>query len=74
VTRCRGAPTETFGQSGTARFTLRAMEPGATINISKEQWVQCVRAARDSCPTGSMSGTCRGGASRGNVGFTLMGV
>ncbi|KAL2022804.1 hypothetical protein VTK56DRAFT_4620 [Thermocarpiscus australiensis] len=69
--QCGGAPAETEGRSGTALFTLRAVNAGATINIAKDRWVQCVRAAREACPTGSMSGICFGGASSGNVGFTL---
>ncbi|TGJ87814.1 hypothetical protein E0Z10_g985 [Xylaria hypoxylon] len=71
ITKCGGAPKTTIGQSGSARFTLTTATNGATINISKGRWEQCVRAARAICPTGSMSGTCSGGASSGNVNFTL---
>ncbi|KAI1188968.1 hypothetical protein F5B17DRAFT_239130 [Nemania serpens] len=71
ITKCRGAPATTTGQSGSARFTLTTATKGATINISKGRWEQCVRAARAICPTGSMSGTCSGGASSGNVNFIL---
>ena len=69
--KCRTSPIMTTGQAGTARFTLRATEPGATINIDKDQWEQCVRAARAVCPTGSMGGTCVGGATIGNLVFRL---
>ncbi|KAI0404220.1 hypothetical protein F4802DRAFT_259928 [Xylaria palmicola] len=71
VTKCGGAPESTVGQSGSARFTLATATQGATINISKGRWEQCVRAARAVCPTGSMSGICSGGASSGDVNFTL---
>ncbi|KAK3337122.1 hypothetical protein B0T19DRAFT_411570 [Cercophora scortea] len=71
ITKCNGQPSTTTGRSGTALFTLNAVTPGATINISKGRWEQCIRAARAVCPTGSMSGTCVGGASSGNVAFTL---
>ncbi|KAI6093592.1 hypothetical protein F4821DRAFT_252597 [Hypoxylon rubiginosum] len=71
ITKCQGAPTSTVGQSGSAKFSLQAATSGATINISKGRWEQCVRAARAVCPTGSLSGTCAGGASTGNVDFTL---
>ncbi|KAJ3558724.1 hypothetical protein NPX13_g9656 [Xylaria arbuscula] len=71
VTKCSNAPESTVGQSGSAKFTLTTTTSGATINISKVRWEQCVRAARAICPTGSMSGTCSGGASSGNVNFTL---
>ncbi|KAK0618337.1 hypothetical protein B0T17DRAFT_509881 [Bombardia bombarda] len=71
ITKCGGAPATTTGQSGTALFKLNAVNSGATINISKGRWEQCIRAARAVCPTGSMSGTCIGGASAGNVAFTL---
>ncbi|KAI0107484.1 hypothetical protein GGR51DRAFT_149534 [Nemania sp. FL0031] len=71
ITKCGGAPTTTTGQSGSAKFTLTTDTKGATINISKGRWEQCVRAARAVCPTGSMSGTCSGGASSGNVDFIL---
>ncbi|KAI0162957.1 hypothetical protein BJ166DRAFT_281752 [Pestalotiopsis sp. NC0098] len=71
ITKCGGAPASTTGQSGTALFTLDAADSGATINISKGRWEGCIRAARATCPTGSISGTCVGGASTGNVDFTL---
>lgn len=69
ITKCGGAPASTTGQSGTAKFALKATS--GTINISKGRWEGCIRAARAVCPTGSMSGTCTGGASTGNVDFTL---
>ncbi|KAF7522210.1 hypothetical protein G7054_g12209 [Neopestalotiopsis clavispora] len=71
ITKCGGAPESTTGESGTALFTLNAASSGATINISKGRWEGCIRAARAVCPTGSISGTCVGGASTGNVDFTL---
>ncbi|KAI0137161.1 hypothetical protein BJ170DRAFT_678017 [Xylariales sp. AK1849] len=71
ITQCGGAPATTTGQSGTALFTLNAATSGATINISKGRWEGCIRAARAVCPTGSLSGTCVGGASEGDVAFTL---
>ncbi|ETS79450.1 hypothetical protein PFICI_09303 [Pestalotiopsis fici W106-1] len=71
ITKCGGAPESTTGESGTALFTLNAATSGATINISKGRWEGCIRAARAVCPTGSISGTCVGGASTGNVDFTL---
>ncbi|KAM7224233.1 hypothetical protein V8F06_000014 [Rhypophila decipiens] len=71
ITHCRGRPEETTGKVGSALFKLKAENPGAKINISKGHWEQCQRAARDACPTGSMSGTCIGGATSGNVAFTL---
>ncbi|KAH9996957.1 hypothetical protein F4779DRAFT_623017 [Xylariaceae sp. FL0662B] len=71
ITKCGGSPESTIGRSGSALFTLKTTTPGATINISKGRWEQCVRAARAVCPTGSMKATCSGGASRGNVDFTL---
>ncbi|KAI1408827.1 hypothetical protein F5Y13DRAFT_98483 [Hypoxylon sp. FL1857] len=71
VQKCGGSPQSTVGKSGSAQFTLKAATAGATINISKGRWEQCIRAARAICPTGSMSGTCAGGASSGDVNFTL---
>ncbi|RYO88220.1 hypothetical protein DL766_009297 [Monosporascus sp. MC13-8B] len=71
VTRCEGAPESTVGESGSARFSLKAASEGATISISKGRWEQCVGAARAVCPTGSMAGTCAGGASKGDVEFVL---
>ncbi|KAF7519576.1 hypothetical protein G7054_g13055 [Neopestalotiopsis clavispora] len=70
-TKCRGAPAATTGHSGSARFSLEPVNDGAAVNISKDRWEQCVRAARSVCPTGSMSGTCRGGATSGDLKFTL---
>lgn len=71
ITHCRGRPHETTGKVGSALFKLNAVSPEAKITISKGQWEQCQRAARDACPTGSMLGTCIGGATYGNVAFTL---
>lgn len=70
-TYCRGNPVLTTGRSGSAEFIVAALTKGATVNISKERWEQCVRAARAVCPTGTMAGTCKGGATTGDVGFTL---
>ncbi|KAH7417011.1 hypothetical protein BKA64DRAFT_656742 [Cadophora sp. MPI-SDFR-AT-0126] len=71
ITKCGGAPTSTTGSSGTALFKLNAVDSGATINVSKGRWEGCVRAARAVCPSGTFSSTCVGGASTGNVAFTL---
>ncbi|TVY28946.1 hypothetical protein LHYA1_G001656 [Lachnellula hyalina] len=71
IVKCGGAPTSTTGSSGTALFTLKAVDAGATINVSKGRWEGCVRAAAATCPTGGFSSTCVGGASTGNVAFTL---
>jgi hypothetical protein len=71
ITKCGGAPTSTTSSSGTALFELKVTDAGATINVSKGRWEGCVRAARAVCPTGTFSSTCIGGASTGNVAFTL---
>lgn len=71
VTKCEGNPASTTGQSGSAKFSLSPVEQGATIDISKSRWEECVRAARGVCPTGSMTGVCSGGATRGDVAFSL---
>ncbi|TVY37379.1 hypothetical protein LSUB1_G003426 [Lachnellula subtilissima] len=61
IVKCGGAPTSTTGSSGTALFTLKAVDAGATINVSKGRWEGCVRAAAATCPTGGFSSTCVGG-------------
>ncbi|KAH9218929.1 hypothetical protein DL95DRAFT_384755 [Leptodontidium sp. 2 PMI_412] len=71
ITKCGGAPSSTTGSSGTALFKLNAVDSGATINVSKGRWEGCVRAARAVCPTGTFSSTCVGGATTGNVAFSL---
>lgn len=71
ITKCGGAPTSTTGSSGTALFKLKAVSAGATINVSKGRWEGCVRAAKAVCPNGEYTSTCVGGASTGNVGFSL---
>ncbi|CAM1507041.1 Fc.00g066820.m01.CDS01 [Cosmosporella sp. VM-42] len=71
IDKCEGAPKETVGEAGSAKFTVTALDDDATITISKERWVQCVRAARAECPTGSFSAICSGGGSTGDVAFTL---
>lgn len=70
-TRCRTGTSSTVGKRGSAKFTLTATTDGATINITKKRWEECVRAARDKCPTGTLTGTCLGGATSGDVLFTL---
>ncbi|KAK4128566.1 hypothetical protein N657DRAFT_585698, partial [Parathielavia appendiculata] len=71
--KCAGTPAETEGRSGRARFALRALgrDGGAGIDISKEPWTRCVAAARAACPEGSFEAVCVGGATRGDVGFSL---
>lgn len=71
VTKCQGSPPSTVGHSGSAKFELSPVHTGAAVNISKDRWEQCVRAARSVCPTGSMAGTCRGGATSGDLRFSL---
>lgn len=71
--RCRrDTGPATKGQRGSAVFTLKAVHDGSRITLSRVKWEQCVRAARDKCPTGSLSGVCLGGASSGgDVEFRL---
>lgn len=70
--RCGGPPAATtVGRRGSAVFSLRAVRGGATIDISKVRWEECVHAARAVCPTGSLSATCLGGATSGDVAFSL---
>ncbi|KAM0329821.1 hypothetical protein ACHAQA_003985 [Verticillium albo-atrum] len=71
VQNCRGKPAETKGVAGSARFSLKVMTEGATIDIAKTRWEACVRAARAVCPTGSFRAVCAGGASKGDVEFFL---
>ncbi|KAK1722781.1 hypothetical protein CaCOL14_010360 [Colletotrichum acutatum] len=71
IQKCGGAPKSTTGVSGTAKFTLNPTASGATINVSKGRWEGCIRAARATCPSGSFKSTCKGGASTGDVAFTL---
>lgn len=71
ASRCGGSPATTVGRKGTAVFTLAAVSRGATIDISKVRWEECVHAARAVCPTGSLSAMCLGGATSGDVAFTL---
>ncbi|RYP63266.1 hypothetical protein DL770_009424 [Monosporascus sp. CRB-9-2] len=40
VMRCEGAPESTVGDSGSARFSLKAASEGATVTISKGRWEQ----------------------------------
>ncbi|ROV99890.1 hypothetical protein VMCG_06266 [Cytospora schulzeri] len=68
---CGGSRATTVGRKGSARFTLRAVNAGATIDVSKVRWEECVHAARAVCPTGSLSAVCLGGATSGDVAFSL---
>ena len=63
----------TEGRSGSALFRLRAQRPGAVVTLDRPAWDACVRAARAVCPTGSLAATCLGGASAGDVRFSLGG-
>ena len=73
VQRCAGNLRETSGRAGSALFMLRAVDSGrgATIDVTKDRWEQCVRAARAVCPTGSLRSVCIGAASSGDVAFSL---
>ncbi|POS85539.1 hypothetical protein EPUL_001209 [Erysiphe pulchra] len=71
IQKCRGNPTSTEGQSGTALFKLNPVEQGATINVSKGRWERCIRAAKAVCPTGEYHSTCKGGTSNGDLNFSL---
>ncbi|KAG8157454.1 hypothetical protein KVR01_012838 [Diaporthe batatas] len=72
IQKCGGNPTSTTGQSGDAKFTLTPTDSGATINISKGRWEQCIKSAEAICTNGSAyTATCPGGASTGNIDFQL---
>ncbi|KAF2639001.1 hypothetical protein P280DRAFT_365009, partial [Massarina eburnea CBS 473.64] len=71
IQKCGGSPTSTTGQSGTSKFTLDATDAGSTINISKGRWERCVKAAQITCPKGAFDSTCVGGATTGDVKFSL---
>lgn len=71
IQECKGSLAHTVGQHGTARFEVSAVDEGATITLTKTDWIQCVHAARTACPDGSLSAVCLGGASTGDVVFTL---
>ncbi|PHH53345.1 hypothetical protein CFIMG_002043RA [Ceratocystis fimbriata CBS 114723] len=69
--RCDGTIALTKGEKLSARFHVKAETPGATITMTRLGWEQCVRAAREVCPTGSLTAICYGGASKGNISFRL---
>lgn len=72
ITKCQGNPTSTTGQSGDAKFTLNPTTSGATINISKGRWEQCIKSAEAVCPGGqAYTATCPLGASTGDTDFAL---
>lgn len=72
IEKCQGAPTTTTGSSGDALFTLNPTSTGATINISKGRWEQCIKSAEATCPNGqAYTATCPGGASTGDINFEL---
>ncbi|KAH8752973.1 hypothetical protein F5883DRAFT_651129 [Diaporthe sp. PMI_573] len=72
IQKCGGSPTSTTGQSGDAKFTLTPTDSGATINISKGRWEQCIKSAESTCTNGSAyTATCPGGASTGDINFEL---
>ncbi|KAL1849406.1 hypothetical protein Daus18300_013288 [Diaporthe australafricana] len=73
IQKCGGNPTSTTGQSGDAKFTLTPTDSGATINISKGRWEQCIKSAESTCTNGSAyTATCPGGASTGDIDFELV--
>ncbi|KKY37510.1 hypothetical protein UCDDA912_g02500 [Diaporthe ampelina] len=72
IQKCGGSPTSTTGESGDAKFTLNPTDAGATINISKGRWEQCIKSAESTCSNGSAyTATCPGGASTGDIDFEL---
>lgn len=72
IQKCQGSPTTTTGASGDAKFNLTPTASGATINISKGRWEQCIKSAEAVCTGGqAYTATCPGGASTGDVNFAL---
>lgn len=72
ITKCQGNPTSTTGESGDAKFSLTPTDAGATINISKGRWEQCIKSAEATCPDGqAYTATCPLGASTGDIDFEL---
>lgn len=72
IQKCGGSPTSTTGASGDAKFTITPTDAGATINISKGRWEQCIKSAEAECPGGqAYTATCPLGASTGDVNFEL---
>jgi len=76
ITKCGGKAgsvpsSSTTGVDGEAKFSLKATTPGATINISKGRWEQCIRAAQQKCGDAPFIATCKGGATKGDVDFKL---
>ncbi|KAI1003793.1 hypothetical protein K3495_g4415 [Podosphaera aphanis] len=74
IQKCQGSPKSSEGTSGTASFKLEPAIEGETIKISKGRWERCIRAARATCPTGTFSSTCIGGATNGDINFSLSAV
>lgn len=72
IQKCEGSPTSTTGASEDAKFTLNPTSAGATINISKGRWEQCIKSAEAVCPGGqAYTATCPLGASTGDINFEL---
>lgn len=72
IEKCQGNPTSTTGASGDAKFTLNPTDAGATLNISKGRWEQCIKSAEAACPNGqAYTATCPLGASTGDTNFEL---
>ncbi|KAI0086001.1 hypothetical protein BDY19DRAFT_986767 [Irpex rosettiformis] len=72
IQKCQGAPTSTTGTSGNVQFSIKPVQAGATINISKGRWEQGIKAAFAVCGQDKpFSATFTGGASVGDVNVVL---
>lgn len=55
ITKCGGQPASTVGQSGTAKLSLKPVNKGALLNVSKGRWEGCMRAAQAVCGSSPVS-------------------
>ncbi|KAJ3276359.1 hypothetical protein HDV01_004982 [Terramyces sp. JEL0728] len=71
IERCQGNPTSSSGVSGDARFDIKPVNAGATINVSKGRWEAGVFAARSKCGDSPFTATFPLGTSKGDLRVTL---
>ncbi|KAJ3322909.1 hypothetical protein HDV06_002568 [Boothiomyces sp. JEL0866] len=72
IEKCQGNPTSSTGASGNAKFEIKPVNAGATINVSKGRWEAGVFAARAICGDSPFTATFPLGTSNGDLQVALV--
>ncbi|KAJ3310422.1 hypothetical protein HDV04_005002 [Boothiomyces sp. JEL0838] len=72
IQKCQGNPASSTGISGDAKFEIKPVNAGATINVSKGRWEAGVFAARAICGDSPFTATFPLGTTNGDLQVALV--